>query len=187
MIKAVKRMIVKRFPDKDLVDTGFVIGIMIKGVIALGETLVGLAMIVVTPERFQALIHWITKADISDSPRDWLTSTLLNLIQYYNDKHLFWIFYWLSHGVIKFIVLIFLWKGKLWAYWLGLVVFVGFIIYQMYVFFFDGYSMVMLGLSIFDSFMVLLTALEYRKALKKHRAQPAAEAESEPAVEEAQG
>jgi uncharacterized membrane protein len=70
--------------------------------------------------------------------------------------------YLLVHGLIKLVTLALLWKKLYWAYPLSVLVFSGFIGYQLADFSKTGHVGMIL-VSLFDVFMIVLTLLEYRK------------------------
>ena len=76
-------------------------------------------------------------------------------------QHDFFAFYLLSHGVVKLILVYGLLKEKLWAYPASFVVFGAFIVYQLYRYSFT-HEVSLIGLSIFDLFVIALAVHEYR-------------------------
>jgi len=69
--------------------------------------------------------------------------------------------YLLSHGVVKMFAVIALLKNKIWGYPLSIVVFVGFIVYQLHRFTLTkGISLI--ALTVFDLIVIGLIWLEYR-------------------------
>jgi len=73
--------------------------------------------------------------------------------------------YFLSHGVLKAFVIGCLVARKLWAYPLGIVVFVGFGIYQTWEYFHGG-AVFYLILDVLDAALIALTAVEWHHALR---------------------
>jgi uncharacterized membrane protein len=67
----------------------------------------------------------------------------------------------LSHGVVKMFAVLALLKNKLWGYPLSIVVFGGFIAYQIYRFTLTG-GIGLIALTIFELVVVGLIWLEYR-------------------------
>ena len=74
--------------------------------------------------------------------------------------------YLLSHGIVKLGLIIALWKEKRWAYPLAIVVFGGFIVYQIYKYAIQP-SLVLLVLTDLDMAVIILTWLEWRHRKKK--------------------
>jgi len=69
--------------------------------------------------------------------------------------------YLLTHGIIKLVVIAALWREKMWAFPLAILVFVLFIVYQLYRFSFTHSPWLML-LTIFDVAVLWLIWNEYR-------------------------
>jgi uncharacterized membrane protein len=70
--------------------------------------------------------------------------------------------YLLSHGAVKLILVIALWRNKLWAYPMMIIALTTFIGYQIYRFALT-HSMAMIFLSIFDLLVIALTWSEYHR------------------------
>lgn len=153
----------KKLPGKNILDVSFDIGLLLKGIFALGECIGGVALIFITPDRLNRFIAWFSAGELSGDPKDWLMNRLI-LLGYsftFGSQH-FAVFYLLSHGIIKLAVILLLWREKLWAYPLSVLVFIGFIVYQT-VRFASGHSVLLLFLTALDIVMIALTILEYRK------------------------
>ena len=69
--------------------------------------------------------------------------------------------YLLSHGIVKLFAVVALLKNKLWGYPLSIVVFGGFVLYQIYRFTLTG-AIGLIALTIFDLVVIWLIWLEYR-------------------------
>ena len=82
------------------------------------------------------------------------------------EKHDFYAFYLLSHGLVKGVLVVGLLKEKLWAYPASFVVFGAFIAYPLYPYTFT-HDFALILLSIFDLFVIALAIHEYR-LLRKH-------------------
>jgi len=106
-------------PDSTLYRVGhrvFVIGLILKGLNAAAE-LVGGALLLLLPfVTVQQIVHVIPLNIF----REGLTEKLVDFAAWY----------FLSHGALKGVVIACLMWGKTWAYPLGIVIFVGFGIYQ---------------------------------------------------------
>jgi len=77
-----------------------------------------------------------------------------------SGKH-FMAIYLLSHGVVKMFAVVALLKNKLWGYPLSIVIFGGFIVYQIYRFTLTG-GIGLIALTVFDLVVICLIWLEYR-------------------------
>ena len=153
----------KKLPNKKILDVSFDIGLLLKGLFALGELIGGLTLIFLTPNRLNRLISWLSAGELSEDPNDWLMNHLVLFGHSFtfNAQH-FAMFYLLSHGVIKLVAILLLWRKKLWSYPLSVLVIIGFVIYQM-ISFASSHSVSLLLLTILDIIMIVLTILEYRK------------------------
>lgn len=147
---------------KDIVHIGFEIGLLLKGIHGLTEIVGGALMFFLTPNRLSALIHFLTEHELSEDPRDLVANFLLNLsgsfsisTQHFAESYL------MSHGIIKCILIVLLWRRKLWAYPLTIVSLILFIAYQIYRYTLTQ-SVFLILLSIFDTVMIVLTWLEYK-------------------------
>ncbi|MCL2884147.1 MAG: DUF2127 domain-containing protein [Oscillospiraceae bacterium] len=156
--------------NRKLLDISFDIGLLLKGLFALGEVIGGAALLFLTPDRLNRVIAWISAGELSEDPTDWLMNRLVLFGHSFTlgTQH-FAMFYLLSHGAIKLAVIILLWRKQLWAYPLSVVVFAGFIIYQMEHYFTAGHSILLLLLTALDVAMIVLTILEYRKMKAERR------------------
>ena len=128
----------------------FVVSVAAKGLHALIEIAGGLALYLLGTD---TIAEWLR-------PHEWAARHLPP-----GEQH-FFAFYLLSHGLIKSIVVYGLLREKLWAYPASFVVFGAFIAYQLYRYSFT-HDIVLIGLSIFDLFVIALAAHEYR-LLRKH-------------------
>jgi uncharacterized membrane protein len=82
--------------------------------------------------------------------------------QFSLSSELFIAFYFLSHGIIKLFIVGYLWKGKLWAYPVGIILFFIFILYQVYRYSFT-HSVWLIVLTILDLIIIYLTWSEYQR------------------------
>ena len=92
---------------------------------------------------------------------------MLNFAEAFSvQKHDFYAFYLLSHGLVKLVVVAGLLKEKLWAYPASFVIFGAFIAYQLYRYSYT-HDLSLILLSIFDLFVIVLAVHEYR-LVKRH-------------------
>ncbi len=143
----------------------FRVSVILKGLDALVEIAGGIALWSITPEFVVRLVRLLTRDEISEDPRDLVANFLRREASHLSlaGEH-FMALYLLAHGVIKAAVVIALLRNKLWAFPAAIVVFAGFIAYQLYRFTFTG-SFGLVALSVFDVFVIWLVWLEYH-ALK---------------------
>lgn len=159
-----------KIKSDQLIHVGFDIGLLLKALNALAEIIGGVALLFLPPDKLNTFITFVTRGELSEDPNDFIMNHLIRLGQSFGISlwH-FFIFYLLSHGIIKLTVLFLLWKKKLWAYPLSVAVFIGFIIYQL-LRFTSNNSIFMLLLTLLDIVMIVLTILEYRRIKKEQKA-----------------
>ena len=146
----------------NLIHKSFQIGILVKGIDGVLEIIGGFLLMFVNPVRLNKLITLLTQHELSEDPRDMIAKFIIKFSSNFSiSSQYFGAFYLISHGIIKFILVILLWRKKIWAYPLTIVSLILFIIYQMYRYTVD-HSVVLLILTIFDIIMILLTFVEYK-------------------------
>ncbi len=112
-------------------------------------------------------VSYLAQNELIQDPGDFLANTVQHYLSYFSEHSpLFAAFYLLSHGIIKIFLAIGLLRGKVWAYPCAIVVFILFIVYQIYRYTYT-HSFFLILLSLFDIFVVVLTWHEY-KIIKKH-------------------
>ena len=111
----------------------FDIGIFFKGLDGVLEFVGGLLLIVVRPETATVILTMLTQHELSKHPHDIIANQVARLAQDFSPgSEMFAGVYLLSHGVIKVVLVVSLFRGRLWAYPAAMVVFALFIAYQMY-------------------------------------------------------
>lgn len=131
----------------------FVVSVTLKGLHALIEIAGGTALYLLGTD---TLARWLGEVD----RHDWIARHV-DL----SEQH-FYALYLLSHGLVKSVLVIGLLREKLWAYPACFAVFGAFIAYQLYRYSYT-HDIGLIGLSIFDLFVIYLAAHEYR-LLRKH-------------------
>lgn len=77
-----------------------------------------------------------------------------------------WAFVFLSHGIVKLLLIFGLWKEKIWAYPTSAAVFSAFILYQTYQLTF-AWSIFLLLITVLDAIIVALVLYEYKYKKKE--------------------
>ena len=131
----------------------FVASVLAKGAHAVIEVVGGLLLYFFSAD---AITRWLDRIDRNE----WLARHF-----HANEQH-FYAFYLLSHGLLKSVIVIGLLREKLWAYPASFMIFGLFITYQLYRYTYT-HDLMLIGLSIFDLFVIYLAAHEYR-LLRKH-------------------
>jgi uncharacterized membrane protein len=149
--------------SKDYVHIGFEIGILIKGIDGLLEVIGGILLLFLSPIKLNKLVVWLTQHELSEDPKDRIANLLLAVSQSFSiGTQYFGVFYLVTHGIIKCILILLLWNKKLWAYPLTILSLMLFIAYQIYRYTITQ-SFLLVLLTIFDVVMIALTYIEYRK------------------------
>src|SRR5579872_2633171 len=111
----------------------FVVSVLAKGLHALFEIVAGIALYLVSTATIVGSISSWSNRQIALEKHDWIASHLLTFAEGFSvEKHNFYAFYLLSHGLIKGGLVAGLLKEKIWAYPASFVVFGLFILYQLY-------------------------------------------------------
>lgn len=149
--------------NSNVLHKSFEIGILIKAIDGILEILGGILLTFLNPGRLSKLVIWLTQRELSEDPRDVVANFLMSLSSKFTvAAQNFGIFYLISHGIIKLILIIFLWKRKPWAYPLTIISLILFIIYQVYRYTLQP-SNGLIMLTVFDIIMIILTLIEYRR------------------------
>ncbi len=157
----------------DFVDVGFRIAVLCKGIGGLFELVGSVLLLFLNPARMNHLLTYLAHRVLW--PWKPAGSLLLQLGAHFSTgAQIFGMLYLLSHGVIKCILMVLLWKKKLWAYPLAILSILLFMAYQVYRISVHP-TFMMVALTVFDAVMIALTVVEYRRvrrlfAAKKHSA-----------------
>ena len=148
--------------EKDLRVT-FEISIFLKGVFAFLEILGGLLLVFTSKSILLSVITYLTQSELVENPQDLVANFLLAITHNFSPSTQHFVsLYLLSHGAIKLLLVIGLFKKKLWAYPSAIIVFSIFIIYQIQRYF-HTYSAWLLILTILDLIIIFLTWHEYTR------------------------
>ncbi len=141
--------------------------VLLKGVDALLEIVGAIALWIIKPAQIMRLIALLTQDEIAEDPRDLVANYLRHAAGRVSvsGEH-FMAAYLLSHGAIKMFAVVALLRNKLWGYPVSLIVFGGFIVYQLYRYTFT-HSIGLIALTAFDVIVVALIWLEYRAVKRK--------------------
>ncbi len=139
----------------------FHIGVFLKGMDAVLELSGGLLVLLIPPVAISSVMKALTYRELLEDPHDVVAAFLLHAAQQYAiTGSTFVAFYLFAHGLIKIVLVVGLLKNKIWAYPTALIVLGAFMLYQLYRFTFF-HSLIMLGLTIFDFFVVWIIWREY--------------------------
>lgn len=147
---------------KETIHKFFKTGIFLKALNAIFEIIGGVLFLVISLEKINYFIFFITQGELSEDPKDFVANHLINFFQSLSiNSQLFGSVYLISHGFIKIFLIYGLLKRKLWAYPLSIGVFTLFIVYQIFRYTHTG-SVGLLLLSALDIFIVISVVLEYK-------------------------
>lgn len=136
-------------------------GVILKGLDGALEIAGGIALWLVSPGLIIRWIGILTQDEVARNRRDFIAHHLrLALGSLVSGRH-FLALYLLAHGIVKLFVVVALLKNRVWAYPVSIVVFGGFIAYQLY-----RYTLTrgagLIVLSAFDLLVIWLIWKEYR-------------------------
>ena len=136
---------------------------MLKGLHAVLEIVGGILLSFMRPELLDNWIRVLTQNELAEDPQDLVANLLVRMGHHYsiNSQH-FGVFYLVSHGIVNLGIVLLLWRKKLWAYPLGIVVLFLFIAYQVYRWLATG-SSAMIFFTAVDLIIIFLTWSEYRR------------------------
>lgn len=167
--------------SSSLLRNSFRTGITIKGIDGILETIGGIALWFISPEKMNAITRALLAHEIEHDPHDFIATHLMHLAhRMASADPTFASIYLLAHGVAKIVVVSALWANKIWAYPAAIAIFGTFCAYETYRWT-HTHSFTLAVLTIFDAIVIVLTCLEYREcraergrhALRTREAQPA--------------
>ena len=147
----------------DVLHKSFEIGILVKGIDAILEIIGGILLVFLNRNRLNKIIILLTQHELSEDPKDVVANFMIKISSGFSisSQH-FGVFYLMSHGLIKLILVVLLWQKKIWSYLLTIVSLTLFIFYQAYRYTIT-HSAWLLALTIFDIIMIILTWIEYKR------------------------
>ncbi|HUD05358.1 MAG TPA: DUF2127 domain-containing protein [Candidatus Saccharimonadales bacterium] len=148
-------------------DEVFRVSIILKGLDSLLEVIGGIALLLISPTSLNSWAHDIARWPLIKSHAS-ISSHIIHGVHSLSLATTFGAIYLLAHGLIKVGLVIALLYNKLWAYPAFIAVVIIFIIYQIYSLT-RHLTFGMSFLTVFDTFVVVLTWMEWQKqlALKK--------------------
>jgi len=149
-------------PERDALDKTFDIALILKGLDGLLELLGGILLLVVSPETLNNLAKHLTQHELSQDPNDFFAHHLLRLTANLHNTQTFGAVYLLTHGLVKIVIVVGLFRRERWAYPVAFVFLGGFVVYQVYRMTYAPSAGLAL-LTVFDLFIIWLTWREYRR------------------------
>jgi uncharacterized membrane protein len=160
--------------NRTILKSTFRAGITLKAIDGVLEIVGGVWLWLIPPSAMNSVIRVLVEHELSRDPHDLIAIHLLRASEMLlSSNRLFASIYLLSHGAVKVVLVVSLWRNAQWAYPLTIFVFGGFSTYQMYRYS-HTHSIAMLLLTIFDVAIIYLTWMEWReqKAEKQSQLSP---------------
>ena len=152
-----------RFKARDSLDRIFELGIILKGLDGVLETISGVLLLAVSPATINRLVSSLTQHELSEDPNDFIARKVLGYAHDLAGTAVsFAAVYLLVHGIIKIVLVAALLRNQIWAYpWMigFLLLFIFYQLYRLILSLTFGLS----ALTIFDAVIVWLTWREWRK------------------------
>jgi uncharacterized membrane protein len=143
----------------------FLWGLSLKALNAFLELVGGVALLVLPSAEIKTMILGVFPQTVGVGLNAFWAEIGHRLVQRVDTGTLAFVaWYLLSHGVIKAMVIVCLFCGWLWAYPLGIGVFIAFILFQTFEFLWGSHSWFYLFLNAFDLFLIWLTWNEWAHA-----------------------
>jgi uncharacterized membrane protein len=140
----------------------FEVSLWLKGLFAFSEIVAGIAAYFVSRQFLLSLVLWVAKDEFAEDPHDIVANFLLHTVQHLSvGIQTFASIYLLAHGVIKLWLIVGLLRRKLCYYPVAIIVFVFFIVYQLYRYTFT-HSIWLVAITVLDILVIGLTWHEYR-------------------------
>lgn len=136
--------------------------LLLKAADAVLEIMGGFLFLVVSPSSLSRFVTTLTQHELSGNSSDLIASYLREAVAHVGGTRLFGAAYLLSHGLGKIILVVEIFRGRLWAYPAMLILLAAFIAYQSYRLA-HGFSLGMFALTAFDMIVVWLTWDEYAR------------------------
>ena len=139
----------------------FEASLLLKGLLAFGETMSGLGLVLTPNHAILWFVTWMTSHELTQDPTDDMALWFEHIADNFPiATQQFYAFYLLGHGALKFTMVLMLQRRILWAYPAAMVVLAGFVVYQLFEFVAHG-STILLGLAALDSLMIVLVWREW--------------------------
>jgi uncharacterized membrane protein len=153
---------VKRFKFFHVI---FEVGIILKGINASIELALGTSLIILSADKLRGFITNLITPLLDHKRWSWLSDAATRYaerITISGKDFAGW--YFLTHGVVKLLVVICLLKRWFWAYPVAIAMFIMFVLFQTGEFLLGSHSWFYLFLDIFDGLMIWLTVNEWKHA-----------------------
>jgi len=154
-------------PPSHALDRVFRVSLGLKGIDGLLEAVGGIALLVVSPRSLDALARTLAQHELTEDPHDFIARHVLRASAGLRDGMAVYAgVYLLAHGVAKVVLVVEVLRDRLWAYPAMIALLAAFIGYQLYRLSYDP-TLGLTLLTVFDGFVVWLTAREYRSKRRR--------------------
>ena len=151
----------KPFPEKDY-RALFKITVILKGLISVGEIVLGLVLAFVSYGTLRSAAFALFGGEFAEtSPNLIWGFAIKGFHGFFATPQSVWVFIFLSHGIVKLVLIVALLRNKLWAYPWSAAVFTFFVVYQIYQIALAP-SLALFSVTIFDAMVIALVLHEYR-------------------------
>lgn len=134
-----------KLPPEKYIREAFDLGVTLKGLNGVLETIGGLALLILSPAYVNAVLNFSFAASV----------------QYMSALYL------VTHGIVKIALVAGLLRNRIWAYPAAIAVFTLFGLYQIF-YLFQAYSFWLLALTVLDAIVIALTWHEWKYRRKHH-------------------
>ena len=142
-------------------------GVFVKLAVSFGEIVVGVALTFVSYATIKQAIFFFVGNEMAETPRDFFWEyAARGFHDVTASPASFWVFLFISHGIVKLFLAWGLWKEKIWSFPLSAVVFAGFVVYQLYQLTYLN-SFFLWFITVFDIVLIVLILHEYRRRKKQ--------------------
>ncbi len=143
--------------------------VIIKGLIAIGEVALGFLFAFLSYDVLFRFAAALTGDELMEHPQDLLWGIVATAFRSFTSTpRSVWAFIFLSHGVVKLILIAALLYNKEWAFPWSATIFTGFIAYQIWQMVFTP-SWALAFITVLDAIVVILILHEYRLHKRRRR------------------
>lgn len=158
--------------EENILHRGFEISLFLKGIFGFFEIVAGVALYLVDRNFLTSFILSTFHNELQTDPRDFVVNTLLQAAQALSvSTQLFIFLYLLASGATKLVLIGGLLRGKLGYYPAAIVVFLLFVVYQLYRYILT-HSLWLVILTLVDIVVIGLTWREYKSMQRRSYVMP---------------
>lgn len=139
----------------------FEVGVFVKGVDGTLQLVGGIVLLFLSPAAINAMALFFIEGELQEDPTDLVANLLLHATQNVIQLRLLASAFLIAHGAVKLLLVGALARNRLWSYPAAIVVFSGFVVYQVHQLS-HQYSFFLVTVTGVDVLFILLVILEYR-------------------------